>query len=216
MREENPRLPRVRSLVIHQVFSFNFVLFAIVVSIKPSRIMLLLILYCRCTTTMSCLCILYALQDPLSSIKKMGIFLIEFFINVCAGDRQERFILIIIWRLLDHFSHTSDGMTWSIFLLCCVATRALRAVQWIINFNVCLMFGVGWRCEREKNYVEFINFPWLRNILHRKHRAPTAGEWVERPDDDCLMLKLSVTKLVDNDCWLVSDEDKERMSLECI
>lgn len=36
-------------------------------------------------------------------------FLIEFFINVWVGDRQERFILIIMW-LLDHFSHTA--MAW--------------------------------------------------------------------------------------------------------
>lgn len=44
-------------------------------------------------------------------------------------DRRERFILIIIWRLLDHFSHTRDGMTWNISLSCCVFVDSSCAVN---------------------------------------------------------------------------------------
>lgn len=70
---------------IHQVFSFNFFppFMPSPFPIKLFRIVLLLILYCRWATTMSCLCILHASPSPgpLSSIKN-GFFLIEFFINV--------------------------------------------------------------------------------------------------------------------------------------
>lgn len=165
---------------IHQVFSFNFFSLSlspavIVIPIKLFRIMLLLILYCCWAATMSCLCILYAFEILYHPSQK-AIFFNWIFHKCAARDRQERFILIITWRLLDHFSHT-ERMTWNIFSSPVVFSPA-RAVQWIINFNVSHVRG----CEKISNLL-------ISEVGCKTYMRQLADE------SKSFLMELSVTKL---------------------